>query len=123
MSPTAGQVRVVLTAKDTTDRLRDKTPLKFIPAKPLADGDGASVTLDARPRFQTFMGFGGAFTEAAAVVLKSMTPRIRAKVLSDYFDPKLGHGYAVGRLHINSSDFGLGNWACDEVPGDVQLKH
>ncbi|HIW82225.1 MAG TPA: hypothetical protein H9742_12040 [Candidatus Acetatifactor stercoripullorum] len=29
-----------------------------------------------------------------------------------YFDKELGIGYSFGRIHMNSCDFSLGNYAC-----------
>ena len=114
------KIKMVLSAKASRDRLSEKPPLAFVPAK---EFDGPSVLIDPRPRFQTIEGFGGAFTESAAVVLKTLPPAQRLQVLREYFDPKKGIGYNVGRVPMNSSDFSIGNWACDDVPGDVQLKH
>ncbi len=80
-----------------------------------------SVFVDAQRRFQSIEGFGGAFTEAAAVTWLKLGLIQRAKVLRDYFDPQHGHGYTLCRVHMNSSDFSLGNYAHVETPGDVDL--
>jgi glucosylceramidase len=40
-----------------------------------------------------------------------------------YFDPTSGIGYSMGRTHINSCDFALGNYAYDDVDGDFDLQH
>jgi len=68
-------------------------------------------------------GFGGAFTEAAAVTFYRMPPEARAEILRAYFDQQQGHGYTLCRTHINSCDFSTGNYACSEVDGDFDLKH
>jgi len=64
--------------------------------------------------YQTIKGFGGAFTEAASTTLDKLRPEKREKVIKMYFDDKEGIGYNVGRVHINSCDFSLGNYACVE---------
>ena len=110
---------VFQTTKDTSDRLSPKSALAFGPALP----DAATVLVDARPRFQTIEGFGGAFTEAAADTFYRLPPATRAEILRAYFDPLAGHGYRLCRTHINSCDFSLGNYAYDEVDGDFELKH
>lgn len=56
---------------------------------------------------QTLIGFGGAFTEAAAYNYSLLNPESRAEFLKKYFDKKEGAGYSVGRVHIGSCDFAL----------------
>ncbi len=56
---------------------------------------------------QTILGFGGAFTEAAAYNYAQMSPEAKKEVLTKYFDPQTGAGYTVGRVHIGSCDFAL----------------
>ncbi|MDD4688848.1 MAG: glycoside hydrolase family 30 beta sandwich domain-containing protein [Eubacteriales bacterium] len=60
--------------------------------------------------YQTIDGFGGAFTEAAAVSLDKISPENRAQIIKMYFDDKEGIGYNYCRTHINSCDFSVGNW-------------
>jgi glucosylceramidase len=67
-------------------------------------------------------GFGGAFTEAAAVTWQKLSPLRQEEVLRDYFDVDAGHGYTLCRVHMNSCDFSLGNYAHVETPGDTELR-
>ncbi len=60
--------------------------------------------------YQTVQGFGGAFTEAAATTLARLGKENQEKILRLYFDPEAGIGYNLGRVHINSCDFSLGNY-------------
>lgn len=62
--------------------------------------------------YQTVKGFGGAFTEAASTTLDKLSLKDRERILKMYFDPEEGLGYNVGRVHINSCDFSLGNYTC-----------
>lgn len=82
-----------------------------------------SVVLTPSVKYQEIRGFGGAFTEAAAWTLQHLSEEAQDEVLHRCFHPTEGHGYTLGRTHINSCDFSLGNWACTEVPGDVGLEH
>ena len=91
-----------------------------------ADADPAAADLpvvfvDPGRRFQVIDGFGGAFTEAAAITWQALTPADQHRLLQDYFDPLQGHGYTFCRVHINSCDFALGNYAHADTPGDVAL--
>ena len=124
--PESGQaVRVFSTEKASADRLAEKQPLAFevIPAEAFADNRIIAVQVDPSVRFQTIEGFGGAFTEAAAVTLYKLSPGKRERIIKAYFDPQEGIGYTVCRSHINSCDFSTGNYAYDETPGDFELKH
>jgi glucosylceramidase len=72
-------------------------------------------------QFQTMIGFGGAFTEAAAYTLSRMPAERRAEAIAGYFHPERGLGYSIGRVPIHSCDFSLGNYTyIDE--GDVSLE-
>ncbi len=89
---------------------------------PLAEaGALPTVFVDTSRRFQTIEGFGGAFTEAAAVIWQGLGEGAREQMLRDCFDPARGHGYTLCRVHMNSCDFSLGNYAHVETPGDVDL--
>lgn len=110
--------RVIATVKDTDGRLSEQAA----PERGAATGAGA-IRLDPAVTYQELLGFGGAFTEAAAVTFYKLPPEKQTEVLRAYFDPQQGHGYTLGRTHINSCDFALGNYACDDVPGDVDLQH
>lgn len=72
--------------------------------------------------YQTVEGFGGSFTEAAAVTLGKMSPEKQEQILQAYFNPDKGLGYTICRTHINSCDFSLGNYAYVEDGNDVELK-
>ena len=71
-------------------------------------------------RRQKFLGFGGAFTEASAYCYQNLSASRRAAFLECYFGQS-GLRYNLGRTHINSCDFALGNYACVEDPADEAL--
>lgn len=78
------------------------------------------IAVNSRLEYQEFMGFGGAFTEAAAYTLSEAPSEVREDALSAYFSKKDGLGYVLGRVHINSCDFSLENYTyVDE--GDAEL--
>ena len=108
-----------------TSSSRDGARLAALPVAPVAAGstDGPRVWVDASRRFQTVLGFGGAFTEAAAVTWQALPEAQREALLHAYFDPASGHGYTLGRVHMGSCDFALGHYAHAEVPGDLALQH
>jgi glucosylceramidase len=70
---------------------------------------------------QTILGFGGAFTEAAAQTMATMSEEKREQLLQAYFGSE-GNQYNFCRTHIQSCDFSLGNYAYVEDPSDKELK-
>ena len=60
-------------------------------------------------KYQTIDGFGGAFTEASAHNYMAMSEAKKAEMIEAYFGED-GLKYNIGRVHMNSCDFGLGNY-------------
>lgn len=79
-----------------------------------------SKLIDLLPEveYQEIEGFGGAFTESAAVTLKKPSAERHHEVLKLYFSSTDGIGYNTGRVHMNSRDFSEGNYACVEEHDD-----
>lgn len=71
-------------------------------------------------KYQTFRGFGGAFTEAAAHVYAKMSRGKQQSIIEDYYGAE-GLRYNMGRIHMNSCDFALGNYAYIK-DGDEKLE-
>lgn len=101
------RVQTVITAKDTGERLNICAGGTF---RAKGQGEQAAIELDPSKAYQTIIGFGGAFTEASAYTLSRITPEKRAEVLRRYFHPTEGLAYSMGRVHIHSCDFALGNY-------------
>ena len=94
----------------------------FMQLKPIQTLTKTETTIDIDPtsEFQSVVGFGGAFTEAAAHTFARMSATAQEKILSLYFSPTEGLRYRLGRVAIHSCDFALGNYTyVDE--GDTTL--
>lgn len=78
------------------------------------------INLYPAVRYQTVEGFGGAFTEASAHNYMGMSGAKKEELLQAYFG-RDGLRYNIGRVHMNSCDFGLGNYTYIEE-GDDKLK-
>lgn len=98
-------VKAHRTARDTGERFADAA----LPSGTRRNG-GSVIKVDSRKTYQKIIGFGGAFTEAAAVTLSEISPELRAEAIGSYFDRDRGLGYSIGRVHIHSCDFALGNY-------------
>jgi len=70
---------------------------------------------------QEILGFGGAFTEAAATTFSKLTPQMQDIVIEQYFGAS-GLAYTLGRVPINSCDFSVDSYSFDDTPGDFELK-
>lgn len=112
------KVKVFQTTKDTNDRLAEKESLLLVEG---VNNDVPTLTVSPRERYQSIMGFGGAFTEAAAFTLSKISPEKRMEIIDSYFHPEKGLGYSLGRTHIHSCDFSLGNYTYVEE-NDEELR-
>ncbi len=75
-----------------------------------------AVHLYPEHTYQTWKGFGGAFTEAAGYTWSKLTYVSQKEFTDAFFSPD-GIGYTFCRMHINSCDFALGNYAyLEEAP-------
>jgi glucosylceramidase len=111
----AAPKRFVISARQGDLRLSEGPGRRFAP------GHVAGLprlALDTTRRCQAHLGFGGAFTEAAATVWLGLPEAAREQLLRDCFDPVHGHGYTLCRVPIGSCDFALGHYAhADEAGG------
>ena len=79
------------------------------------------INIHPHIEYQEIKGFGGAFTEAASTTLDKLSRENREKIIRLYFDNETGIGYNLGRVHMNSCDFSLGNYTCVDE-GDETLE-
>ncbi|TCC94338.1 glycosyl hydrolase [Pedobacter frigiditerrae] len=63
------------------------------------------VFVDPNRKFQTFIGVGGAITDASAEVFAKMPKAAQQELLTAYYDRTKGIGYTIARTNINSCDF------------------
>lgn len=85
------------------------------------DQPDLEILVDKSTKFQKIMGFGGAFTEAACYTLNRLSKANQDKLLNAYYDKDKGLSYNLGRIHMNSSDFSLGNYTYVE-DNDINLE-
>jgi glucosylceramidase len=80
--------------------------------------------IDSDKTYQTIIGFGGAFTEAAAHVYESLSRSLKEEVIKLYFSDD-GCRYNLGRVTIGSCDFSLGEYDYSQKDdlSDFSLRH
>ncbi|MEN2399620.1 glycoside hydrolase family 30 protein [Flavobacterium sp. MC2016-06] len=80
-----------------------------------------SITIDAEKTDQTFLGIGGAITDASAEVFAKLSPKKQQEFLTAYYDPNKGIGYTLARTNIHSCDFSSDSYTYI-AEGDKDLK-
>jgi len=118
-TPTGKSVQVVTTAKDTELRLAPSGTATFAAAEQPLESD-ISVFVNPRRTFQTFIGIGGAITDASADVFYDLSADKQEELLTAYYDPVEGIGYSLARTPIHSCDFSRGSHTYIEE-GDTAL--
>jgi glucosylceramidase len=97
-------VTVYTTAENTGLRLSENGKLTF-KAYPQPFETEPCVFIDASNSFQSFMGIGGALTDASAETFAKLPKAQQQELLAAYFDPDKGIGYSLARTNIHSCDF------------------
>jgi glucosylceramidase len=83
----------------------------------------AAVEIDAKQRFQSILGFGGAFTDASCYLFSRMDPAQRRLLMEELVGAE-GLCLSVGRTCIGSSDYSRSAYSFDDSPApDPELKN
>jgi glucosylceramidase len=64
-----------------------------------------SVFVNPEKQYQTFIGIGGAITDASAEVFAKLPDDKQQEFLESYYDKNKGIGYTLARTNIHSCDF------------------
>ncbi|CAG0890294.1 unnamed protein product [Darwinula stevensoni] len=75
------------------------------------------VRVNRQEEYQSLLGFGGAFTDAAGLNIKSLEPAAQELIIRSYFAPE-GIRYNIGRIPMGGSDFSTRPYSYDDVEGD-----
>ena len=116
-----GKTVLVYTSADSTNlRLTNTDNLKFsILKQPLETQTCIFVNPDKT--FQTFLGIGGAITDASAEVFAKLPKEKQQELLNAYYSKDKGIGYSLIRTTIHSSDFSSRSYTYI-AEGDKELK-
>jgi glucosylceramidase len=71
-------------------------------------------------KYQEIFGFGGAFTDSAAINIKKVGDKLGTQIMNDYFSHD-GLEYNVGRIPIGGSDFSPRAYSLDDSTEDKDL--
>lgn len=116
------KARVYMTAESTSEFLQDHDyrALEYLEQP---DENYPTIMIDVNKTFQTIEGFGGAFTDATAVVFSQMSSEQKEEFIKAHFDPESGNGYSLCRTTIHSCDYSDEMYTYDDVEDDKELKH
>lgn len=97
-------VDVIVTAKDTMLQLSFEKQVLFAPFGQPLETEPA-IFVDPSKTFQTFIGIGGALTDAAAETFAKLPRDKQVAFIESCFSKTRGIGYSFARTTIHSSDF------------------
>jgi glucosylceramidase len=119
-STTGKQVTIYTTAAKTAYRISRTDTLAF---KPMGQPKETQICVFVDPdrQFQSFLGIGGALTDASAETFTLLPKEKQRELLSAYFDDQQGIGYKLARTNIHSCDFSSSSYTYVSE-GDKQLK-
>lgn len=113
-------VAVYTTSENTVLRLTNTATLRFSEFKQPLETQ-ICVFVNPKKTFQTFLGIGGAITDASAEVFAKLPADKQQELLNAYYSKENGIGYTLIRTNIHSCDFSSGSYTYVEE-GDATLK-
>ncbi|MDV7395011.1 hypothetical protein RZS08_26740, partial [Arthrospira platensis SPKY1] len=76
------------------------------------------ITIDTSITFQTVDGYGAALTGSSAYLInRKLDPAAKQELLQQLFDAEQGIGISFLRLTMGASDFSLGDFTYNDLPG------
>ena len=119
-SVTGKKISVYTTADSTEYRLSPMGTLSF---KDMGQPFETQICVfvDPSKTFQTFLGIGGALTDASAETFAKLPKEKQQEFLQAYYDKEKGIGYTFARTSIHSSDFSSASYTYVNE-GDKDLK-
>lgn len=101
-------------AKITTTETFSDSFTAYETEKPLIEDinleENNIIDIQSEIEYQTFKGFGGAFSESASYVFSKLSQSLQNEVLKLYFSEE-GLNYQYGRVPIDSCDFSLNQYS------------
>lgn len=113
-------IKVFTTADSTSLRLAPTDTVDLAKSDPILESK-VYVFADPDKTYQTFLGIGGALTDASAETFAKLPEIKREELLQAYYDTEKGIGYTFARTNINSCDFSSASYTY-VAEGDKDLK-
>jgi len=107
--PAVRKVVVYTTAENTKLRLSLTETVQFTDFGQPKETQPC-VFIDPLKTFQSFIGIGGALTDASAETFAKLPKEKQQEILQKYYDVDKGIGYTLARTNIHSCDFSSGSY-------------
>jgi glucosylceramidase len=118
---TEGKTITVFTTAENTDLRLTKTDNITFRDLPQPLETQVCVFVDPTKTFQSFLGIGGALTDASAETFAKLSKAKQQEFLDAYYNADKGIGYTLARTNIHSCDFSSGSYTYI-TEGDKDLK-
>lgn len=115
-----GSAHIVQT--DTKGVFIRSVPVKFSNKTNHSSVATATINVTASIRQQKVMGFGGAFTDAAAMNILNLSAAAQEQLMKSYFSDQ-GLKYSIGRIPMASCDFSTHEYSYDDHENDFSLSN
>jgi glucosylceramidase len=113
-------ITVYTTTENSSLRLSKTDTFVFKDASQ-ATGSQADIYVYPKKKFQTFLGIGGAITDASAEVFSKLSEGKQKELITAYYNVDKGIGYSLARTNIHSCDFSSESYTYVSE-GDKDLK-
>jgi glucosylceramidase len=115
----SGDIEVVVTSPDK--QWAEQPAIRFRAPSDVPLSRGETISIDTTKSYQSILGFGGAFSDAACYNFFMMPEQKRAQLFHTLFHPS-EMGLNVHRACIGSSDYATKMYSYDEGEPDPELK-
>lgn len=105
------------TTTDSTTWMETKTKLS---TKPLSD---PAISIDGTESGVPLKAWGTTFNELDWDALLMLQREEQEEIMHNLFAPDGDLKFTRGRISMNCNDYGRSWYSCDEVPGDLELRH
>jgi len=112
----AGRATLVLSTRDDA-RFRT-SDLSFVPRSNTLNAQ--EIVVNASATYQTIMGFGGAFTDAAGINIAKLGVVTQERLIKSYYSTE-GIEYGLGRVPMAGTDFSTRTYSYCDTVGDAAL--
>jgi glucosylceramidase len=109
VAPAVKKVVVYTTAENTKFRITQTETVQFADFGQPKETQPC-VFIDPSKKFQTFVGIGGALTDASAETFAKLPKDKQKEFLQQYYSVDKGIGYTLARTNIHSCDFSSGSY-------------
>nr|XP_050045334.1 lysosomal acid glucosylceramidase-like isoform X1 [Dermacentor andersoni] len=114
--------RSAVAFESTKAGLRFAKTVLFIKTTDPPDKNTMVLVINPAITYQEIFGFGGAFTDAVGLNLRSLPIKLQDALIMSYYS-RQGIEYSIGRIPIGSNHFSVRKYSYDNSAGDMDLRN